>query len=743
STAGVLSFTPAANASGSAIVSISLQDNGGTANGGVDSLATQTFTITVTAVNDAPIIDANGVLPPDIDGTATYSEAIGGPQPITTANLIVSDQENNNITSVVVTLGGATATESLAVDPTSLPTSFTQTYTAGTLTISGPTAAAPTAIEAMLQTLTYDNTSKNPGTSRTVSIVATDDGTPTAATSDPATQIAITITTVDDPPSIDPIIYPDDVLTVPEGGSNNITTHELSASDPDTAPANLVFTVTTLPVNGQLLKNGTALALNGTFTQADIAVGLLSYTHNGSETTSDSFTFNLSDGTTTISGRFDIIVTPVNNAPVITLTSGATPYLMGDPPVVIDSGATVSDSDSLDFNTGQLSVALTGGSTGDRLSVLNEGSGVGQIGVSGTSVLFGSTVIGTIISDGSYPTSLVITFNSSATPAVAQALARAITFSNLSASPTSGSRAATFTVSDGDGLTSAPASKQITINQPPVAVDDTVNVTINSIAQAIDVLANDSDPEDDTLTVTAVTQGSHGTVAVGAGGANVTYTPDANYIGADSFTYTISDGHGGSATATVRVTVHKAMMFLPFVTKPAYADLKGSISVNPASPEAGKQVRIEVTVTNQGDAPASNFWVDFYINPSQVPEVNDPWNEVCGVNPCFGLAWYYTGTLAPGQSIVFNSAPQSAGNPNGYKTDASNWLGYFANGTQKLYAIVDSWNRNTSNTARNPNGAIYERDETNNRAEQDIIVTLGTLPSMMQNQTTNAILPRN
>ncbi len=54
STSGVLTFTPAANANGSATVTITAQDNGGTANGGVDTSASQTFTINVTNVNDAP-----------------------------------------------------------------------------------------------------------------------------------------------------------------------------------------------------------------------------------------------------------------------------------------------------------------------------------------------------------------------------------------------------------------------------------------------------------------------------------------------------------------------------------------------------------------------------------------------------------------------------------------------------------------------------------------------------------------
>ena len=54
SSAGTLSYTPAANANGSATVSVQLHDNGGIANGGVDTSGTQTFTITVTPVNDAP-----------------------------------------------------------------------------------------------------------------------------------------------------------------------------------------------------------------------------------------------------------------------------------------------------------------------------------------------------------------------------------------------------------------------------------------------------------------------------------------------------------------------------------------------------------------------------------------------------------------------------------------------------------------------------------------------------------------
>ncbi|HYH66804.1 MAG TPA: Ig-like domain-containing protein, partial [Urbifossiella sp.] len=64
---------------------------------------------------------------------------------------------------------------------------------------------------------------------------------------------------------------------------------------------------------------------------------------------------------------------------------------------------------------------------------------------------------------------------------------------------------------------------------------------------------NDTDADGDTLTVTAVTQGAHGSVALSAG--SVAYTPAADFFGTDTFTYTVSDGAGGTSTATVTVTV--------------------------------------------------------------------------------------------------------------------------------------------------------------------------------------------
>src|SRR5262249_56297465 len=64
---------------------------------------------------------------------------------------------------------------------------------------------------------------------------------------------------------------------------------------------------------------------------------------------------------------------------------------------------------------------------------------------------------------------------------------------------------------------------------------------------------NLSGPANAGLSVTAVTQGAHGSVSFTASG--VTYTPVANYYGSDSFTYTIRDADGASSTATLSATL--------------------------------------------------------------------------------------------------------------------------------------------------------------------------------------------
>ncbi len=73
----------------------------------------------------------------------------------------------------------------------------------------------------------------------------------------------------------------------------------------------------------------------------------------------------------------------------------------------------------------------------------------------------------------------------------------------------------------------------------------------------IDVLANDSDPDGDPITVVAVTDPPIGSAVIDVGGSTITYTPTpgSGFTGSVLFTYTIRDGQGATATATVTVTV--------------------------------------------------------------------------------------------------------------------------------------------------------------------------------------------
>jgi len=205
----------------------------------------------------------------------------------------------------------------------------------------------------------------------------------------------------------------------------------------------------------------------------------------------------------------------------------------------------VSDAHGLN-DLGQITVGVTGTNDAPTASA---GSGVTNE----------DTVLSGALPAATDPDSPVLTYSLAAGAAHGVATVSANgSFSYAPSANYNGADSFSFTVSDGKGGASTYAYGLTVnpVNDPPVANPDTASVASGAsvnIATSI-LLANDTDVDGDSLTVTGVAAGAHGTVQL-AGGV-VTYTPTAGYVGADSFTYFVSDGKIASPVAgTVNVTV--------------------------------------------------------------------------------------------------------------------------------------------------------------------------------------------
>ena len=119
------------------------------------------------------------------------------------------------------------------------------------------------------------------------------------------------------------------------------------------------------------------------------------------------------------------------------------------------------------------------------------------------------------------------------------------------------------------GYTSKVATLLVTPNNyVPVTLNDIASLPMNSTMD-IDVLSNDTDPEKDVLTVSAVGTALHGTVTINPN-FTVKYTPTVGYSGADSFSYTANDGNGNLVVGNVDINVMAIMPYTATTPKPYY-----------------------------------------------------------------------------------------------------------------------------------------------------------------------------
>jgi subtilisin-like proprotein convertase family protein len=245
---------------------------------------------------------------------------------------------------------------------------------------------------------------------------------------------------------------------------------------------------------------------------------------------------------------------PATNAnPQITLAPVPTNYVENAAPLLLVPEAAVNDADNTDFQGGALTVAFaTNGMAADQLGVLDTG---GITAAAGT-VAFQGTNFGAV-SGGTNGTALVITFNSTnATPAVVQALVRAVAFANTSDTPATNARSVRFTVTDGAGGLGA-ATKLlgvIAVNDMPVISSITNRSTLEDVVTGpVSFVIGDAETSAGALDVSGTSSNAAlvSALVFGGSGSNrtVNLQPATNETGTTLITLFVSDGAATNSTS--------------------------------------------------------------------------------------------------------------------------------------------------------------------------------------------------
>ncbi|MGM4927015.1 T1SS-143 repeat domain-containing protein [Tardiphaga sp. 619_E2_N8_5] len=341
------------------VLSYTIQVSDG--HGGMD---THVVEIKIHGTNDAPVVDLNGAASAGNDIAVTAVEQL--PQWIL-SSATITDVDSTTMHSMKVTL--TTQPDGLGVEGLSFNTSATNALTAagltygydattGVLTVTGDASNA--VYQTIMRGVVYQYTGDAPSTGdRTVTVVV-NDGLDNSITH----TATVHVLPMNDAPSLAGPL----AATVTEGGIHTLTADELGYTDPDNTSSEIVFHVS--GVQHGTVMNGGAPATS--FTAAELAAGLITFTHDGSDSSPTTFQVYVEDGnqdsSTPVPGAFTFTVNGVNDAPVNTLPAG--PLTVAEDTPLAITGLSISDSDA-----GTSSVTTTLSVTSGMLTVLG-GSGV-------------------------------------------------------------------------------------------------------------------------------------------------------------------------------------------------------------------------------------------------------------------------------------------------------------------------------------------------------------------------------
>jgi hypothetical protein len=184
--------------------------------------------------------------------------------------------------------------------------------------------------------------------------------------------VTINVANVNDAPTL----TTNATLSLNEGSTFTIDRLHLLVSDIDNTAAQITYTLGTAPLRGQLRVDGTAITTGGTWTQKDIDDGKISYIHDGSETTSDTFTFSVVDGLGGVIGSTttSLAIASVNNqSPVITSNGGGATATVSV--AEYTAAVTTLTATDADLPTQTLTYSISGGADASKFTI-NSSTGV-------------------------------------------------------------------------------------------------------------------------------------------------------------------------------------------------------------------------------------------------------------------------------------------------------------------------------------------------------------------------------